>query len=58
MYCENCKQVVQEHRIIGVGTLIAAIVTGGLWLIAIMMYNKRCPICHDTRFRLRENDNE
>lgn len=49
-YCANCKQVVNARRHIGVGTFILVIVTGGLWLLAILLYSKRCPLCRDTAF--------
>jgi len=49
-YCVNCDRVIEAKRQIGVGTFILAILTGGLWLILIPFYSKRCPMCHSTNF--------
>lgn len=34
-----------HRRKIGVGTLIMVLLTGGLWLVMIFLYQKRCAIC-------------
>jgi RNA polymerase subunit RPABC4/transcription elongation factor Spt4 len=47
-YCDHCDRVVTAKRKIGVGTLILSIITGGLWLLIIPFYSKRCPICLGT----------
>lgn len=44
-YCQLCQRFVSARRKIGVGTLIACIVTFGLWILVIPLYRKRCPIC-------------
>ena len=49
-YCVNCDRVVGAKRIIGAGTIILAVCTGGFWLLAIPFYMKRCPICRGTNF--------
>ena len=49
-YCVNCDRVVGAKRIIGVGTFILALMTGGLWLLLILFYPKRCPICRGANF--------
>ncbi|HUG00733.1 MAG TPA: hypothetical protein VML95_02595 [Longimicrobiales bacterium] len=36
------------RRQIGVGTICLAVITGGLWLLAIPFYQKRCSICRST----------
>ena len=46
MYCNLCERPVDAHRKIGVGTLILVFFTGGLGLLAILFYKKRCPVCH------------
>ncbi len=44
-YCELCERNVEAKRKIGIGTLILAVITFGLWLLLIPFYGKRCPIC-------------
>lgn len=44
-YCALCKRPVEARRHIGAGTLVLAVLTGGLWLVAIPFYSKRCCIC-------------
>lgn len=45
MYCALCRRPVDAGRRIGVGTIVLAVLTGGLWLLAIPFYEKRCAIC-------------
>ena len=45
MYCNLCKRHVEAKRIIGIGSLILIVLTGGFWLLAIPFYSKRCAIC-------------
>jgi hypothetical protein len=45
MYCRLCRRPVEARRHIGLGTVILAVCTGGLWLVAIPFYSKRCFIC-------------
>ncbi|HUE95621.1 MAG TPA: hypothetical protein VMN39_03130 [Longimicrobiaceae bacterium] len=45
MYCALCRRPVDAKRRIGVGTIALAVLTGGLWLLAIPFYEKRCAIC-------------
>ncbi len=44
-YCEDCRRKVEARRRIGVGTLILALLTGFVWVVAIPFYSKRCPVC-------------
>ncbi len=44
-YCKNCGRKTGHKRSLGIGTLLAVILTGGLWLIAILSYPDRCIIC-------------
>lgn len=44
-YCNLCERAVEAKRVIGVGTLILCVLTGGLWLFTIPFYSKRCAIC-------------
>jgi len=46
--CTACQREVAWKRQIGVGTLILAMMTFGLWLLVIPLYPKRCPICRGT----------
>lgn len=48
MYCALCGRSVEAKRQIGAGTIILAVVTGGVWLVAIPFYRKRCSICKST----------
>jgi hypothetical protein len=36
---------VDAKRHIGVGTVVLLFASGGLWLVALPFYSKRCPIC-------------
>jgi hypothetical protein len=44
-YCPNCKKETGYKRSLGFGTLFAVMLTGGLWLIAILFYPTRCSVC-------------
>ncbi len=43
--CRNCKKLTGYKRAFGIGTLIAIFLTGGLWLLIIPFYPKRCIVC-------------
>ena len=43
--CMHCDKKVEAKRHIGIGTIILLVLTGGLWLLVIPFYKKRCPIC-------------
>jgi len=45
MYCALCRRPVEASRHIGPGTVVLAVITGGVWLMAIPFYAKRCSIC-------------
>lgn len=45
MYCALCKRPVEARRQIGAGTVIVAVLTAGMSLLAIPFYQKRCSIC-------------
>jgi hypothetical protein len=44
-YCPKCKQETGFQRKLGFGTFFAVLITGGLWLLALPFYPKRCVIC-------------
>ena len=48
MYCALCNRPVEANRRIGAGTVVLAVITGGLWVLAIPFYPKRCAICEST----------
>jgi hypothetical protein len=50
-HCTLCDRKVSAQRQIGVGTLILVIMTAGLWLVAVLLYEERCPICKAAEFR-------
>jgi hypothetical protein len=52
-YCDSCERTITAKRKIGVGTLVMAFFTGGLWLLLIPLYPKRCPICLGTRLSFK-----
>jgi hypothetical protein len=45
MYCSLCRRPVEAKRQVGAGTIILAVISGGLWLVAVPFYRKRCSIC-------------
>ena len=47
IYCSVCGKKTGHKRSLGFGTFFAVLVTGGLWLLAIPGYPKRCVICGD-----------
>lgn len=56
MYCSLCSRPVEAKRQIGAGTLILAVLTGGLWLLTIPFYRKRCSICRSSAVSARGPD--
>jgi hypothetical protein len=44
-HCTNCGKSTGHKRNIGVGTLLGALVTGGVSLAAVPFYPKRCIAC-------------
>jgi hypothetical protein len=49
IFCPNCCQLRGFKRALGFGTLFAAVLTCGLWLLAIPFYPQRCIQCGLTR---------
>lgn len=47
-YCSVCEKNVDAKRKIGIGSLIAVIFTGFIWLLVLPFYSKRCPICQNS----------
>ena len=45
LYCPSCNRQTGQKRAFGIGTLIAVIATGGLWLMVMPFYPVRCTIC-------------
>jgi hypothetical protein len=48
MYCALCGRPVEARRQIGVGTVLLAVLTVGISLLAIPFYPKRCSICRSS----------
>ncbi|MBF0487522.1 MAG: hypothetical protein HQK98_05115 [Nitrospirae bacterium] len=46
--CMNCGQQRGFKRSLGVGTIIALLLTAGFWLLALPFYPKRCISCGGT----------
>jgi hypothetical protein len=44
-YCPNCGKNTGHKRALGAGTIIGAVVTAGVSLLAVPGYGKRCVIC-------------
>lgn len=45
IFCPNCEKLTGFKRALGFGTFFAVLITGGLWLLAIPFYPKRCITC-------------
>ncbi len=45
IHCPACEKKRGYKRQIGVGSLIAVVFTGGLWLLVLPFYEKRCIVC-------------
>jgi hypothetical protein len=43
--CPSCGKTTGHKRVLEWGTLIAAALTGGLWLLAILVYPLHCVVC-------------
>jgi hypothetical protein len=48
MYCALCDRPVEARRQIGAGTVVLAVVSVGLSLLAVPFYARRCSICKST----------
>ncbi len=57
-YCPNCKKETGYKRSLGFGTLFAVILTGGLWLIAVLFYPTRCVVCGGSKTATRPKPEE
>jgi hypothetical protein len=44
-YCPNCGKSTGHKRALGAGTILRTFLTGGLSLLAVPVYGKRCIIC-------------
>jgi len=45
IFCPNCGKLTGYKRALGFGTFFGALLTAGLWLLAIPFYPKRCITC-------------
>ncbi len=45
VHCSNCGKITGHKRVIGVGTLFAAVITAGLWIFLTPFYPKPCIVC-------------
>ncbi len=43
--CPSCGKTTDHKRVLGWGTVLAAVFTGGLWLVAIPFYPLHCVVC-------------
>jgi hypothetical protein len=43
--CESCKRETGHRRAFSIATLIAVLLTGGLWVLALPFYPIRCVVC-------------
>lgn len=48
MYCALCDRAVDAHRHVGAGTIVAAVLSLGVSLLAVPFYPQRCAICRST----------
>jgi len=44
-FCQNCGKNTGHKRALGAGTILGAVVTGGVSLLGVPFYGKRCVIC-------------
>jgi hypothetical protein len=44
-YCPNCEKNTGHKRAFGAGTILGTFLTGGLSLLAVPVYGKRCINC-------------
>jgi hypothetical protein len=44
-YCPDCGKNTGHKRALGAGTILRTLLTGGLSLLAVPVYGKRCIIC-------------
>jgi hypothetical protein len=44
-YCPDCGKNTGHNRALGAGTILRTLLTGGLSLLAVPVYGKRCIIC-------------
>lgn len=56
MYCTLCDRPVEGTRHIGPGSMVFAVLTAGLSLLAVPFYRKRCPICRSAALSLTDPD--
>jgi len=45
-YCPNCNAITGHQRKLGMGTLIACLMTLGWWVLVIPLYPIRCNKCN------------
>jgi hypothetical protein len=43
--CESCARQTGFGRVFGWGTFLGVLLTGGLWLVAMPFYPRRCVVC-------------
>ena len=56
VYCKNCGKVTGFKRTIGIGTLLAVLITMGLWIFTLPFYPKRCIVCGLSKGEKEESD--
>jgi hypothetical protein len=44
-YCPSCGRNTGHRRALGAGTVLRTLLTGGLSLLAVPVYGKRCIVC-------------
>ena len=44
-YCVTCKTDRPHTRRLGIGTLLAIVLTAGVWLLLLPVYKSRCAAC-------------
>lgn len=44
-FCQNCGKGTGHKRALGAGTILGAVATGGVSLLGVPFYGKRCVIC-------------
>ena len=49
-YCQECERKAGHKRVLGLGTFLMILLTGGIWILMILFYPKRCIICGNARY--------
>ena len=55
-YCNICNRNTNVKRHIGAGSILLVLITGGLWLLALPFYRKRCVFCKGRNLKIASEE--